>query len=461
MSDDRISPIRLCEWGHIAVHGLTLEERRSVAAAVDAWQGLNKLPVAPLSFGGTDGARLTAKQYVGVVEVNGIAIEIYPKLDAAFLQANDRQSASTSAGISTVMDNLLWMLQVAEHRLLAEAQTAHLGETTTSFIDLFAYLLARNLLPELQRGVSHSYVTFEDDLKMVRGRVNVVDQVTRKFNRFDRMSCTWDEFTPNTAVNRLFKCACRFLSERVGYPEAARLLIDCEGLLGEVDSVSPTTALSDVWNLRFDRSMVRFRTAFDLAKRLVAGMGHNLGVGNANTFVFLLDMNKVFESYVHAVLEARFKTRVEKQKIVGRLFDIDPGGVRQFADYYWRDDGSIWIGDAKYKHLAGDQGPALRFVELEEEEGQPGEGVSLASQVLSADDIRQLTVYAELVRLNGKMEQPPNLLLLYPFVGDATECVANKAPAWNGSSFWLMPVQVKPQDFVGDAIQWPGDETGT
>ena len=70
--------------------------------------------------------------------------------------------------------------------------------------------------------------------------------MTRNWNRFDRVFCTWDEFTPNTAINRLFKCACRFLAERVNYLEAARLLLDCQAFLSEVEDVSPVTALRDI-----------------------------------------------------------------------------------------------------------------------------------------------------------------------------------------------------------------------
>jgi hypothetical protein len=46
-------------------------------------------------------------------------------------------------------------------------------------------------------------------------------------------------------------------------------------------------------------------------------------------------------------------------------------------------------------------------------------------------------------------------MLLYPFVGTAEQCVSDGVIAWNGSKFWLMPVQVKTQDFVGDAIRFP------
>jgi 5-methylcytosine-specific restriction endonuclease McrBC regulatory subunit McrC len=165
--------------------------------------------------------------------------------------------------------------------------------------------------------------------------------------------------------------------------EAARLLIDCQALLGEVEDVSPVNALRDIENLRFDRSVDRFRTSFDLARRLLAGIGHSIGVGSANTFVFLLDMNQVFENYVHAVLESHFKTAVQEQKYVGSLLDVHPGSISQLADYYWCAGTTFWIGDAKYKHLAKGQQQALRFRDLETEENGSDDSAPLAGQVLS------------------------------------------------------------------------------
>jgi len=238
-------------------------------------------------------------------------------------------------------------------------------------------------------------------------------------------------------------------------PEAARLLRACQILLSEVEDVLPTAALRDAENLRFDRSVERFRIAFDLARRLLVGVGHNLGVGSANTFVFLLDMNELFEKYVHVVLESHFSTAVEEQKFVGSLLCIHPGGISQKADYFWHFRADSWIGDAKYKHLAEDQVRALRFSDFEDEHTESHNVESLAGQVLNPADIRQLTVYAELVRLREKTATPPNLMLLYPFVGPASQSLPDEVTAWNGSKFCLMPVLVKRQQFIGDAIRFP------
>lgn len=447
--------IRISEWSRVRCPDLPEKSRREIDSAAEAWREQNGLPTPPISFAGPDGEHLCARQYVGVAEVNDTVIEIYPKLDRALIETNEEEPLPPSISVDSVMRNLLWMLEVADYRDLAEARTAHLEEAPTSFFDLFAFLLGKNLLPELERGVAHTYITLEDDLKTVRGRIALGEQVTRNWNRFDRVHCAWDEFTANTPVNRLFKCACRFLGGRVNYVAAARLLLDCEALLSEVDDVSVSAALRDIGNLRFDRSMERFKTAFDLARRLLAGIGHDLGAGSAKTFVFLLDMNRLFERYVHAVLEARFRVAVEEQKSLGKLLRIQVGGISQFADYFWRDSSGFWIGDAKYKHLARGQYQSLRFADLEGQDNDSDRLATLAGHVLSASDVRQLTVYAELFRLREHSAVPPQLMLLYPFVGPAPECLADSVTTWNGSTFWLMPVLVKTQAAVRDAIRFP------
>src|ERR1700720_2763936 len=180
MKDSIQSQIRLVEWSPGVVHNLPAEAQRDINKAAEAWRDANSLPRSPLSFVGPDGSRLCTRQYVGVIEVNDVAIEIYPKLDASLIAA---EGQVLPPSVNSVMQNLLWMLEVANYRDLAETETAHLEEAPTSFLDLFAYLLGKNLLPELERGVSHTYVTFDDDLRTVRGRIGLVQQVTQNWNR--------------------------------------------------------------------------------------------------------------------------------------------------------------------------------------------------------------------------------------------------------------------------------------
>ena len=150
--------------------------------------------------------------------------------------------------------------------------------------------------------------------------------------------------------------------------------------------------------------------------------GYEIGLGADKSFVFLIDMNGLFESFAGAVLQASFGVAITVQHKIGNLFAA-PECIWQKPDYLWHSNGLSWVGDAKYKLLAGeDRAGALAKV-----------------QDLQPDDVRQLTVYAEMRRKTGGI--PPSVALLYPFVGDSLPTMS-PARSWNGSPFWLVPVRV-------------------
>jgi 5-methylcytosine-specific restriction enzyme subunit McrC len=448
--------LRLCEWGSVSTKDdLTSEQREEIAQAVSVWQSVHRLPQAPLSFSGPSGERLSARQYVGVVEAGGVTVEIYPKLDAALLAEN----ALPKGAAKGVLENLLWLLEVVQDDQPRETDTAGLADTETPFLEMFALLFARSLRRELSVGGGpvRRYEAMSGDLPAVRGRIALSHQVTRHWNRMDTIACTWDEFTPNHLLNQVLRCACRWLRDRVGGTETRWLLTDCWELLDDVVDVSIPAALKAARQLsHFDRTAQRFRLSFDLAVRLLSGTGPILQAGGAETFVFLVDMNDLFERYVHAVLQAAFRVPIRQQAPVWYLFpNLTEGRLAQKPDFSLTDrNGIVWIGDAKYKHLARGQESALRFVTAPV--GESGSTETTAGRLLSSDDVRQLTVYAELEHRARSLSGTPGtsetscarLLLLYPFVGSGT-ADADRTIAWNGSPFYLAPVRVTPTRDLG------------
>lgn len=446
--------VRLCEGGSVSVR-LAPDQRNEIEDAARWWQEANRLRQPPLWFAGSKSERLHAAQNLaGVVEAAGVSIELYPKLDASLLGHNAVPGVGQAR---TALSSLLWMMEMGEHHDLLEAGFGALAEAPATFYDLWSILLGANLLHELGNGVARIYQSEEGDLTTVRGRIHVARQVTNNWNRIDRIACVWDEFTPDTPLNRLFKCACTFLRRRVSHSRALQLLDECIGQLDEVEDVPVVTALVQTAHLRFNRGTERFRKAFELARRLLCGVGHEMQAASSNTFVFLVDMAQVFENYVHAVLEAHYGVGVTEQQFVGRLFpDLRVGGIHQYADYCWRLDSSFYIGDAKYKHLTSGSDKPLRFRDLSNESAISttiADKATLAGSVLNAADVRQLTVYAELARRKTALapsNKPISLLLLYPFLGEQPKRDATKS--WSGDTFELVPVAIHRRERVADCL---------
>jgi hypothetical protein len=134
--------------------------------------------------------------------------------------------------------------------------------------------------------------------------------------------------------------------------------------------------------------------------------------------------------------------------MLGKLFQLQKGGISQIADYFWQSESTLFIGDAKYKHLAAGHNGSLSFEDISDDDNA-NIARPLAGRVLNPADVRQLTVYAELTKRKYKFEDV-RLLLLYPFVGDNPSCCT--ATTWNDAQFSLVPVCLHRRERIADCL---------
>jgi 5-methylcytosine-specific restriction enzyme subunit McrC len=391
MPESESTLLRLCEYQSRVVTW-SRDTREAVVAAAEAWAQAHRLASSPLSFEGSDGCTLRAQQFVGVVEAGGVRVEIYPKLDAALV----RDSNVDEQRARTVMANLLWMLEVSGYDGLVDAGDASVEDSPESITDLLAWLFARRLRDQLAVGVPNEYLSMRDDLPFKRGRIQFARQATNLFGRPDILACEWDEFSPDTPLTRLLRCATEVLLSRVRLPGASADLRDALAMLDDAQSVHPLEALHRSTQIRWSRLNARWRPCHDLAQAVLRGLGRELHAGGTESFVFLLDMNELFESFCTRWLERRFQVPVRTQEFVGRLLKREQRALYQYADFLWRDrENELWVGDAKYK--------------LGDREDWP-----------KIDDTRQLICYGQLAAQRHDT-QPGSLMLLYPTTGEETE----------------------------------------
>lgn len=451
--------LRVCEWGRVEAdpHFWTSERREALQEAASAWRAVHRLNALPLEWSGPRGRTLQARQWVGVIEIEGGRVEIYPKTEAALLSKN----APNGIEASHALRALLRLLEAADYGDWVEADRITLDVQELTFLDLWAYLLSKHLWPQLRQGLPSAYLPQEDDLPTVRGRILIGAQLARFGERIDRLVCAWDEFSPDTAMLRLLKCACRFLHARTTHPLALGRLGDCLLALDEVRDVAPEAALRGAERLIWTRATERFRPTFTLARRVLMGQGPQIGEGRETTWAFLVDMNRVFERFCCVALEHRLGVNVEEQGCVGHLLRT-PQGMKQLPDLMWSIGDKRWIGDAKWKVLS-------RPSDLDEDEAfvveDPGAealptstSTSVTNARASVADVRQLTTYAELQYQSPSRPRSAlraELAILYPSLGQSSGNATSR-PTWNGTRLHLIPVRISGWQSPRDALPVSG-----
>ena len=194
---------------------------------------------------------------------------------------------------------LIRMLAVALDLRIAAGELAALDTQRRDLLELLARLFADRLLAAVRRGLPRRYIAHEDDLPVLRGRLNVTRQVTHLAVRPDRLACRYDELSEDTPLNRVLKAAVTRLARLVRAPANVRSLAELAARL-EAVSDSPHPLREPV---RLDRTNTAFHDLHRLARLFLDDKWQSTASGAADGFALLFPMNELFEKFVGRCLK--------------------------------------------------------------------------------------------------------------------------------------------------------------
>lgn len=256
-------------------------------------------------------------QWVGVVQVPGVQLEILPKIDVlADDDAADPEDARFAA-----RRNLLYMLSVSGDVPVRTRDVARLATRQAPLTETLAAIFADRLRQELLRGPERAYIAHEENLRCFKGKLGLARHVLHNAAHRERFYCRHDELVDDTLMNRIFRAACRLLLEVTRAPATQDVLRQCLLLLDGVSDAPVQDA--DFDRVSITRQNERFEDVLRFARIVLARRAPMVESGGARTFSLLFDMNRVFERFVAGFL---------RRHVMARLGDLDvlpQGGDRK------------------------------------------------------------------------------------------------------------------------------------
>ena len=267
---------------------------------------------------------------VGVVQVGGKLLEIRPKLP---------------------IDRLFFILTYAVDPISWQDSRVELAAEDT-VLEVVAPAFCRLVARATYRGLLHGYRICEEALPLVRGQIRFRDQMQRRYGQLLPVEVRFDDFTEDIDENRVLLAALHQLSRLPLRSVAAR-----RGL-HEVNAAFGAVSLMryDAQNLPaigFSRLNAHYEPAIRLAKLILAWSSLEMGYAGATGVGFLVDMNVVFELFVHCALrEALGLSEIEFPRGATGLCLDEAGQVRLEPDLsWWRGRRCRFVGDVKYKRV--------------------------------------------------------------------------------------------------------------
>ena len=310
-------------------HG-SLDVRLSAVEAEAVRESRLRLEVTKL---GQSTYRLKAGRWVGTEVVQGLLLQVVPKLPA---------------------DRLLHILAMGDVPidLGPSGALGAAGETVGVLQRLFSSALRR----ALSRGLLRDYQERVDELDAVRGTIDFEDLATRRFGIFPPVPCRFDEHTHDIEPNRRLRAAAWLLSQIPGDPSAARALgAQARDLAGVVSVARFSGALipCDLGALpqrQLGAGAADYLAALRLAELALRHARPSFKGSDVAAPSFVVNMDKAFELFLSRGLQRELGIRARWWRDQAQAWLDEERTVKLLPDIVWREGRSTrLVIDAKWK----------------------------------------------------------------------------------------------------------------
>ena len=256
--------------------------------------------------------------HAGLVQLGTRTLEILPKTG----NGEDRDGRGA----------LLQLLRESDGFALREHLPTGHNTARAPLLDVFVAAFFDAVRDIARGGLLRRYRSFEDDLTVVRGRLDVPRQFGRLANRPDRIACAFDELSADNVWNRVLKHALRLTGPRVRSMELRRRWVELMALFDDVGDQIITTDRIDT--LRFDRQALRYRVSIAWARLIIGVLTPRVRSGASEAPGLLFDMNALFQNAITSALRRRAPSgsRIRSSGSARPLATIvEPGRRKAFA----------------------------------------------------------------------------------------------------------------------------------
>ena len=330
---------------------------------------------------GIGGKFIQARNYVGVLQTKGgLTIEILPKIA-------DKTDTDKSKAV------FIKMLRTLKNFPFKSSNLANLKTQNLPLLEIFISMFLCELEALVKKGIKSDYVTLEENLNFLKGKLNINEQIKRNSIHKERFYVGYNEFLSDIKINRIIKTTLKFLYKKSNFNKNQQKIRE---LLFIFDEVSMCDDYKNFFaKLIINRQVKHYEQTLLWCKIFLLGNSFTPHKGDDLAIALLFDMNALFESYVGNFIKKKFPdTALQHSE---KYLIENPKGFKLRPDIFLKDK---FIADTKWKNIRQDN--------KENEE----------KYKISQADLYQLYAY-------GKKHECGKLYLIYPKIDGARQETTN------------------------------------
>lgn len=251
---------------------------------------------------------VSPQQWIGVIWLNDISIEIMPKISDANNESN-------------IMESLISMLNVVYDVKIQDKIIAKLGSKESGIIEILITLFLKELDFQYNKGIYKEYIKIEKNLYSMKGKIDFNKNINKNLFSPHRFYCKYSSLSENNMINQIIKSTLIYIDKLTKNRFNKGVI---KKLIYSLESVDYYKDINkDIKNIKFNRQSERFREIINYCKMFWDGFGASITTGKNEVESFLIDMNDLFEKYIYKTLKTIYGNKNIKYQENNNFLLID------------------------------------------------------------------------------------------------------------------------------------------
>ena len=236
--------------------------------------------------------RIHFRNYVGVIQVGSLTIEILPKADKV---PDSRAQKPKWRGV------LLEMLRQSGFIRVASLSDARLRLRSSSLLDIYFESFLAGVDELAHHGLVRKYRQTCGNLTTLKGRILFQKHLAKNIVHRERFFTAHVFYDRNNPFNQILRVALDVLIRISSNPHLVARASGLAILFEDVDGIEVTDRSFS--RLPYTRNTERYRRALQLARLIILNYSPDIRGGREDVLAILFDMNSLFERYVYVQLK--------------------------------------------------------------------------------------------------------------------------------------------------------------
>jgi 5-methylcytosine-specific restriction enzyme subunit McrC len=279
---------------------------------------------------------LKFKNYVGVIQVDGLTIEILPKIDS------DEERTELWQGV------LIEMLKSTKKLKVQKVGQAHVSKQNIHLLDIYFEWFIREVELLIHQGLIKQYYKETKNVKALKGKLEFAGHIQKNLIHKERFYTTHQVYEKDHLIHQILAYALQIIEH---FSKGTYLYSKCKSVQLDFPEVSSCHINHTTFTkLKNSRKTAPYKSALEIAKFIILQYAPNISSGNEKMLALLFDMNILWEEYILVKLKQEALKRNDIQ-VLGQNSKGFWEGIKIRPDIVIKNAKETYVIDTKWKNI--------------------------------------------------------------------------------------------------------------